>query len=144
MLYVSQKMNKLGLNQIGWLRLLVGVSSAFGLLFSLIYGAGRGPSMIPTGYDQIANMRIAMYSVLLCGTLFFNRSIELSIITLSLGLMLRGYLELKTSLLKSWYIAGCDIRVEWLLMIPALYALNFILPALLLCESVRKYGKNSG
>lgn len=132
------------------------VSSGFFLLHAIIYGPGRGLTLIP--YDEdwsglAAVIRVAAYSLFLLGGLACKKHLKTAILLLAAGLIFRGTLEVFISAIKYLYQGVtfqkvCDNIPGFLKLsseILVFYWFAFILPALLLfdCNRLRKLRKTS-
>jgi hypothetical protein len=119
------------------LRNLVILTSGFFLLESFVYGAGRGMSSIPAGYEGLAILKVATYAAILIGALSLPRRLNLAVLFLALGIAGRSFLELRTSVARSWFDSGSGFDTTRALLVALMYVATFMLPALLLFDTIR-------
>jgi len=119
------------------LRRLAIASASLYFVHSFIYGAGRGMSAVPLDHEGLAHLRTATYLCLLVGACFVPKRVRAAVALLSLGIIGRAFLEWKTSIAKGWYLDGSDLDPSFVALIALAYAANFVIPSLLLIDSIR-------
>ena len=119
------------------LRIPVILSSGLFLVVSIVHGAGRGLSSIPAGYEGLAFLRVAIYAAILVGAVIWPTRQRVALLLLILGIVGRIFLELRTSVIRSWIESGTGFDMTQGLLVALMYVATFVLPLLFLCDIVR-------
>lgn|GEM_PF-5485246 len=96
-------------------------------------------SMLPVGYTWLTILKVATYSLFLVGALTPPHKIQISIALLLLGITSRSYLELKTSVLKVWFLSEAGFDGGGALLLGLFYTTSFVIPFLLLFDAFRLF-----
>jgi hypothetical protein len=119
------------------LKSLVIFGSAFYLLHSFIYGAGRGISAVPAGHEGLALLKLVTYFFLLIGAIFYPKHPRVAAALLWAGVIGRGVLEFETSVAKAVMAPVADWHLGFVLLVLLMYTVTFVLPFLLALDALR-------
>ncbi len=118
-------------------RLLVVLGSGLLLLYSLIYGPGRGPTLISPDDQSYGLIRILAYACFLAGAVLVSGRAFVAVLILLAGLIARSILELKYSSGRLWFEIDGWSSLSSSILVLAFYLFSFVLPALLTIDSFR-------
>jgi hypothetical protein len=124
------------------LRLFVIVGSSILLLYAMVYGPGRGLTLILADDDRASRFhitRIAVYMLFLAGGITSAKRPLLASILLAMGLIGRAMLETTVSLGRQWMAYFTEFTPGESIFVPVFYMLSFALPALLCLDSFRAW-----
>jgi hypothetical protein len=118
-----------------WLLLLA--SSIVFFFHSLIYGAGRGITLIPYGEENtrlLEYTRIGTYLLMLMGICLWRFSSKSAFWLLLAAIIGRVFLEYHVSLLRSMYDDWSIVRLTDVCLVTVFYMLSIVLPACVLID----------
>ncbi len=118
-------------------RLLVVLGSGLLLLYALIYGPGRGPTLISADDQSYGLIRILAYGCFLAGAILVSRRAFAAVFILVVGLIARSVLDLKYSSGRLWFEHDGWSSLSASVLVLAFYLFSFVLPALLTIDSFR-------
>jgi hypothetical protein len=118
------------------------VGSSILLLYSVVYGPGRGPTLIPADHEHAQSLyflRITVYALFLVGASASGMRSFLPSVFLAVGLVGRGILETTISVGREWIAHSDSVTTGESVFVLVFYLLSFALPALLCLDSLREW-----